>query len=264
MICGFLLAAGLSALAVSQFTIPCKPPFLSSLTLTTDTSKCGASGDARDAPDGPHALQNAIKNNLCVRGKPAPVTFRTFDRLQQIVEDRDIASWSSNHLPEDRSIFRRLHKTTYGDVIGEQSLVRLVAYVGDVKRGGKESVNCKQTRSGYVDYHIVLLPTPDADSCSSVTAEVIPHFRPVEWDAALINTPDTPMRFTGQLFFDASHRPCDGGVRLPGNPARFTVWEIHPVYAIDVCRYVSIAKCRANDNSAWIPLTEWEGDDDLD
>jgi hypothetical protein len=34
------------------------------------------------------------------------------------------------------------------------------------------------------------------------------------------------------------------------------VWEIHPVYAIDVCRFRSKAKCTA-EGSAWIPLHEW-------
>jgi hypothetical protein len=74
----------------------------------------------------------------------------------------------------------------------------------------------------------------------------------------MIGTPDVPMRFTGQVFVDASHKPCKDGKGLPGNPARFTVAELHPVYAIDVCKFATKAKCKWNDDSAWTPLDQWE------
>jgi len=45
---------------------------------------------------------------------------------------------------------------------------------------------------------------------------------------------------------------------VPGNPAHFTSVEIHPVYAIDVCKFASMKKCKWNDASAWIPLDKWE------
>jgi hypothetical protein len=43
---------------------------------------------------------------------------------------------------------------------------------------------------------------------------------------------DRPLRITGQMMFDGSHRPCANG---SGSPKRVSVWEIHPVYASDVC-----------------------------
>jgi hypothetical protein len=42
------------------------------------------------------------------------------------------------------------------------------------------------------------------------------------------------VRLKGQLFFDASHVPCRPG--KPVNPARSSVWEIHPIYSVDVCK----------------------------
>jgi hypothetical protein len=140
-----------------------------------------------------------------------------------------------------------------------------VAFVAKVKRGGKESVNCKVTKgTDLLDSHIVLVEHADDEECESVTAEAIPHFRPTAWTAAQIGTPDVPMRFTGQVFVDASHKPCKNGKGLPGNPARFTVAELHPVYAIDVCKFATVAKCKWNDNTVWTPLDKWEPPTDED
>jgi len=106
--------------------------------------------------------------------------------------------------------------------------VRLVAYVMKVKKGGKESVNCGQSSAAFIDFHVVLVPTKTSTECASVTAEVIPHFRPTTWSAAAINTPDVPMRFTGQLFVDASHKPCQNGVAKAGNQPVSGSWRFIP------------------------------------
>ena len=64
-----------------------------------------------------------------------------------------------------------------------------------------------------------------------------------------------PYRITGQLFFDASHKPCKNG-KGP-NPKRISIWEIHPAYAIDVCSNSTLASCKATDDSLWTPLDQW-------
>jgi hypothetical protein len=81
------------------------------------------------------------------------------------------------------------------------------------------------------------------NECQSFTAEITPHFRPDEWlilstlhktstktawDRIVAQELDRPLRITGQMFFDGSHRPCVGE---EGRPPRISVWEIHPVYA---------------------------------
>lgn len=40
--------------------------------------------------------------------------------------------------------------------------------------------------------------------------------------------------------------------------SRFTIWEIHPVYGIDVCKFDTTAEYKAGDHKAWTPLDEWE------
>lgn len=100
----------------------------------------------------------------------------------------------------------------------------------------------------------------DAPECGSVTAETIPHLRPGAWDGSeILAAQDHPFRFTGQLMYDAAHRPCSGNPpkARQGDPKRQSSWEIHPVYAIDVCKHKSLANCGADNDSAWTPLDQW-------
>jgi hypothetical protein len=64
------------------------------------------------------------------------------------------------------------------------------------------------------------------------------------------------VRVTGQLFFDGSHSPCAGG---KGSPKRASLWEIHPVYALDVCSGKTIADCPVDDETKWQPLEPKSG-----
>jgi hypothetical protein len=67
-----------------------------------------------------------------------------------------------------------------------------------------------------------------------------------------------PVRVTGQLFFDASHKLCTNGKAVGGNPARQSAWEIHPVYQADVCRHQTLSECEADQADVWIPITDWK------
>ncbi len=58
--------------------------------------------------------------------------------------------------------------------------------------------------------------------------------------------------------FDASHGLCDShGHRTASNPARRTGWDIHAVYAIDVCHAPTLATCEANNPVRWTPLDQF-------
>ena len=67
---------------------------------------------------------------------------------------------------------------------------------------------------------------------------------------------ERPVRISGQLFFDASHQPGRPGQRNEPR-LRATLWEIHPVYQIDVCRKSTLAGCRASEAGAWVPLDQF-------
>jgi len=164
-------------------------------------------------------------------------------------------------LPKDRSVLRDLAKTGQGTPIGEGTKVRLVALVenahySDVSSG--ESVNCKKPSEETNDIHIPTVQTAGADECTSITAEISPHGRPAGWTPAALNKPGQVVRITGQLFFDGSHHPCTAG--KPQNPKRASLWEIHPVYSIDVCSANSIADCAVDDDTKWHPLQAAPGE----
>ena len=154
-----------------------------------------------------------------------------------------------------------------GGRAGEGTHVQLVAFLqeahfpkSNVKKG--ERVNCKLTGQENNDIHIALVSNPNEDdSCNSFTAEMSPHFRPEAWrDIVDLNLGNRPVRVTGTLFFDGSHQPCTATKRT--SPPRASVWEIHPVYGFDICRFRSKAKCKPIDDAVWIPLHEWRGDED--
>ena len=85
------------------------------------------------------------------------------------------------------------------------------------------------------------------------------HYRPKDWTRTILNgLTRRPVRITGQLFFDASHKPCHDGKANKGDPRRMSIWEIHPVYQVDVCRNTSMSGCPFDDEDKWIPLNEWD------
>lgn len=250
-----VFALSTSLLTLSAWAGPfdpgCTLPFNALAERHPIDDSCDASGAATDAKQ---RAQNRAKNNFCVHGAPAKITFRTLVQLQQSTDNAGIRG-----LQSDRSVLANLRTTSDGRRIGEGTLVRLSAYIVDahysnVSKG--ESVNCKQSGQENNDIHIALARTSDEeDLCNTVTAEISPHFRPGTWQPDHLNALGRhPVRLSGQLFFDGSHRPCANG---RGSPRRVSVWEIHPVYGVDVCRNETLKSCDANDESKWVPLESW-------
>lgn len=147
-----------------------------------------------------------------------------------------------------------------GFSVGEGSYVVFVGYVMHVKIAGKESVNCHSSGVLNNDTHIHL--GLSGSLCNSVTAELSPHFRPIEYSRFhykehVETLKARPVRIKGSLFFDASHKPCSSSGALSGHPARRSICEIHPVYYIDVCKKTSLTSCKADDETKWTPFEEW-------
>lgn len=228
---------------------------------------CGIGGVA-GADDIGNQKQNRAKNNFCLTGDPVAIRTTDMLNLQKKVDALDDFKFGSGRsVPKDRTPLKEL--LTVGDnKIGEGDLVTLVGFMmdphySDVKAG--EGVNCKQTGNEPNDIHFSFsriwrdIDRSDrkhaqAQLCNLVTGEVSPHFRPESWEVEHLSKLERiPVRLKGQLFFDASHVPCRPG--KPVNPARATVWEIHPVYSIDVCKTKN--RCRANVNSDWITMDAW-------
>jgi hypothetical protein len=240
----------------------CTLPFASLEQHHPIDDSCGPDGAA--SADTPQSLQNDAKNNFCAAGPPVNVNFDVLRQMQQAAAN-NVTFGSDRSLPDDRS--QLLNLSTSAGSLGEGTEARVAAFVMDAhysNLGKGESVNCKTGDKESNDIHIVLAETSDeTDQCNSATAEMSPHFRPDVWNPDVLNEKDTSIfqsgspkhmfRFTGQLFFDASHRPCSNG---KGSPKRSTLWEIHPVYAVDICIDPS-GQCTVDNDVNWQSLADF-------
>jgi hypothetical protein len=181
---------------------------------------CGNDGTFSDNPTDAHRAQNRAKNRFCAQGTSGTVgtdatltTVTTFDTLQDKVVENGITFGNSANLPEDRDALKNIATSAAGLSIGEGSYVVFVGFMLDAHRTGKESVSCQNGSVGFVDIHISLARSKNADLCRSVAAEIIPHFRPSTWPRIYYaehyeEIKRHPLRLKGHLFFDASHHPC--------------------------------------------------------
>lgn len=250
----------------AAFDAQCTLPFEEIKKENPAVASCPLHGSATDEAQ---QAQNRAKNHLCGTGTPVNLTFQHFIRLQKTVEDKEISFGSHNKAPEDRSVLKDLITGPNGVRIGEGTVVRFVGFVSHPRNSNRskgEAVNCKTGGIDHNDIHLDLIQSSDQPACKSITAEIIPHFRPAAWTVNILKLPqfkDHPFRFTGHLFFDASHRPCRNDSDKV-NPKRASIWEIHPVYAIDVCKFKTLGRCRAASATAWTPLADMVNTEDDD
>jgi hypothetical protein len=227
-------------------------------------STCGIEG-LPTAPANSH-LQNAVKNNFCATsGSGQPETF-TPQMLIDLQANTHVRSGRGQE-PNDRKPLQDL---------GEGKLIRMKAFLVEAHHadlGSGESVNCNGATEELNDVHIAFGAQANTQECDSVTAEIIPHYRPASWNeighyerwnsSTRKYVPDPamasrltahPYRVTGQLFFDASHSVCPCGT-IHCSPVRSSLWEIHPVYNIEVCKAGS--PCDENNDADWLAFDTW-------
>ncbi len=294
------LFVAIGSVSAEPFTVDCQFPFENIKKHHPIDDNCPAHGESpapSPAPPSPGqvkatSLQNVSKNNFCAASPaptPALVTFISFKKLQQKLYQKapQAKHWTRQSLPENRDVLHDIYTTSEHATIGEGSVVTFAAWLMKFKWAGGETCNCvsiyDDDHEGN-DIHLVLVPSSPSVSCcwtakqrtadckasavkalecKSVTAEISPHFRPDQWaneDSMCKAASQHPLRFKGQLMYDAGHRPCP---RPPHStdPARVSSWELHPVYAIDVCKNKSLSSCKADNDSVWTPLDQWHGDE---
>lgn len=234
-----------SAVSVSQspnsFFPPCTLPFKGERNPASD-DHCGIKGGSDDP--GKQA-ESIAKNNFC-----APMSDADVMDYAKLIDLQTQSAGIPKNL-QDRKVVENLGEGNY------------VSYVAIIKQAhysdttGGENVNCNISGNAPNDIHIVLMNDPnETDECKSTTAEMSPHFRPANWTPAALNAiakKKTPVRIKGQLFFDNSHAPCTDHSRP--NPKRASLWEIHPVYSIEVCKSDNLEECRnSTDPNEWTLL----------
>jgi hypothetical protein len=228
---------------------------------------CGNDGAGKGGatPDPAKIREDNAKDNFCAdASNPITVDFKILTQMQKKAPNK-------NTLADSRDSLHAFFPLN-GQNIGEGDVVRLLAFVkeahiSDCTSG--ETVNCETPGVPNNDFHIPLVdPTKKSprllSECTSVTAEMSPHFRPATWSEIDLKTPvKNPVRVTGPLFYDDSHVPCKvvGGKLSGPGPQRISLWEIHPVYAFDVCSSTDPKQCdvASDDPSVWTPYDQWIG-----
>jgi hypothetical protein len=230
--------------------------------------RCPASGDADLANVGAVA-EGQTKNFLCAQGPVVDLSLAHFKNLQQFAEAK--AAAEGFPLSRGRSSYIRDRTTLKsvailgGKTIGEGTVVRLVGYILSALTMNKtpsasgESVNCHLTGAEFNDIHIDVGPHPGVDACEGIVVEMIPHFRPITWTDENVRAITRPVRIIGQLFLDNRHRIRKCNEVIKGEPKRMSLWEIHPVYALDVCKQADLAWCDPKIDSRWVSLDTLAG-----
>jgi hypothetical protein len=201
--------------------------------------QCGIAGGSTDPAK---QEESKAKNNFCASGQaPRVMTYGELVSLQS----------QSTKIPPKLKDRTPVHNLGEGDYVSYVAFIK-DAHYSDV--GAGEAVNCGIPGRGTNDIHIVLLKDPNDDECESTTAEISPHYRPPDWTAKNLMSVSAghPVRLQGQLFFDGSHKPCTGTSQP--NPKRASVWEVHPVYSIEICEQTTIAECQSS-SAVWKPLS---------
>jgi hypothetical protein len=261
----------------NSFQPGCTLPFDAIKVKQDIDGKCPKGGQSSlDNGSQPHVLLSLAKNNFCVEGDPTPISYNAFVALQTAI--KNIPGLSGEKTPSDRSVLQNLSikDGSHSLTIGEGSKVSFAGFVmayefADADKG--EDVNCDLSGDLNNDIHItfrttagLILKRPAGSTdprCNSVSAEVSPHFRPAAWQKLASASSNAvfkknPLRITGVLTYDSEHKPCINGKPSSGSPVRISVWEIHPVYAVDVCKNTTLSKCDPTNNSVWTPFDKFK------
>ncbi len=110
------------------------------------------------------------------------------------------------------------------------------------KDEGPESVNCNlpaDSTHKNVDFHIPLARTAGATEYEAMVVEMIPQRRSSTWNIDTIRqvaAQRRPVIVRGQLLYDSKHVVNnDPAHPAPGQPKRFSLWEVHPITEFYVC-----------------------------
>ena len=234
------------------------PDFPTDIATAMDGTSCPISGNG-----GKETWQNDAKNNFCATGLPStpgtPITtsLAEFVSLQNKAELIPGINFGNTHDHPLTSKAGPVQDRSRLVALGEGNLVQLMGFVKTARQEGEESVNCGSkvpSQAAFHDIHVSIVLNPADSECSSVVVEMTPHHRPAEWTAGHVNQVARAgllVRVTGHRMFDSSHTPCQNGSAISGDPARISLWEIHPIYKFEVCPQGNCS------SGGWVPLEAW-------
>jgi hypothetical protein len=236
----------------TRFETEPHPIGLAAAACAADLASCPANGCA--ALNSGHALMNQLKQTVPSGTTATMLTFDDFASLQQqadnlVGDDHDLSA-------SDRAQLKNL--TVAAGKVSEGDLVSIVGFlVGTPHPNSGESVNCNLKGESNNDYHIPMSNDPNNSDFQGIVVEMIPQNRPSNWNLANLTQVESGgqlVMVAGALFYDNLHR-VNGDPNNPvsGQPARFSLMEVHPLTQFVVCTK-SDNSCDPAQASDWAPL----------
>jgi hypothetical protein len=113
-------------------------------------------------------------------------------------------------------------------------------------------VNCNRHEVENNDFHISVTANPGDSEFDSIVVEMIPQNRPANWTINhLVELKGKMLLIEGAPFYDNLHFVnSDSHHLLKGQPKRFSLWEIHRITAVKVCK-VKASQCDRDKASQW-------------
>jgi hypothetical protein len=224
---------------------PCKQSF----------SECTPIGCAM--PGTPQALFNQQKEIRVSPTHAISLSFTDFKLLQALADN--LVGESNQLSAAERRHLRHL-SVRPGVTAGEGSSVSVLGFIAqglNPHPNNGESVNCQFTASAENDFHIPVARSPGDTDFQGIVVEMVPQHRPAGWTTAkLVQVKQRGLKVLvfGHLFYDNAHyiNP-DAAHSKPGQPARFSLWEVHPITKFLVCTKQGNG-CSPTSLAEWTPL----------
>jgi hypothetical protein len=199
-------------------------------------------------------LLNLAKRHIPAGSTPTTLKLADFVKLITAAEaEFGIDARSSKFIIEPT---RTKLKPLPGTPAPEGDLVQFSGFVNEVRPQHGESVNCYSTTNADIHINVGAKGKTEFDG---IVVEMIPQLpRPLGWDNnALVKLRDdqVPVLVVGGLTLDNEHLlNNDSQHVIKSQPARISLWEIHPVTEFFVCEKAS---CDRENHSDWLTLSKW-------
>jgi hypothetical protein len=236
--------ADLSSIALESSAQPCVTPLTINACTTQKPTGC-------EAPNSAHGDLNRLKRKAPDEGPPTTLTFDTFSQLQSAAVE--LVDQGVDIPPADRQMIKSIE--TAEGTVGEGSRVRIVAFLSDGKPHPNtgESVNCNLKSEANNDIHIPISEKKNGSEFDGIVVEMIPQDRPAKWtskNVAMLR--GNVLLIEGALLYDNLHLANgDANNPLNGQPKRFSLWEIHPITSVKVCKKAAASQCSPDRASDW-------------
>ena len=134
----------------------------------------------------------------------------------------------------------------------------------NIRCGGAESVNCGHSEPAggdpactRTDIHLPIVEGVNGHEVQSIVSEPIPQGPNVKmWTPSAfreVKKQGRKLLIRGGLFYDSAHIVNTDENGAISQPKRFTLWEIHPITAVLVCKRQD-NKCDPETATDWNPL----------